>query len=245
VHCYHVTAANLINKRWMAMMSANFADAVLYLKALLVGAGTTMFVSFVSIGFGVFGGLALCFVVMSNSSLWRKLGSVYISFFRGTPILVQLLVAFYLLPTLFHVDVPPIVAAITVLAMNTTAFQAEIYRGGFLALPPGQLEAARILGIGLWQARRRILIPHVMRLVFPTLVSETITILKNSSLVSVISVTDLTRVSQQIVAVNFRPTEVYLATALIYLAMNTILSYLGWRLEARFRQSCDRYDFLY
>ena len=117
--------------------------------------------------------------------------------------------------------------------MNTTAFQAEIYRGGFLTLPPGQFEAARILGITPWQARRRVLIPQMMRLVLPSLTNETISILKSSSLVSVVAVTELMRVSQEIVAVDFRPMEIYLAAALIYFVMNHVLAGLGRVLEYR------------
>jgi polar amino acid transport system permease protein len=119
------------------------------------------------------------------------------------------------------------VAAIGALALNTTAFQAEIYRGGLLAIPPGQFEGARILGITVWQARRRVLIPQMMRLVLPSLLNETISIVKNSSLVSVIAVTELLRVSQGLVAVSFRPTEIYLAAAAIYLTINLVLAQLG------------------
>jgi polar amino acid transport system permease protein len=159
------------------------------------------------------------------------LGTGYISFFRGTPLLVQLLLAFYLLPVLLHIDVPPIAAAIGALAMNTTAFQAEIYRGGLLALPAGQFEAARILGIGPWQARRKILIPQMLRLVLPSLTNETISIVKASSLVSVVAVTELMRVSEEIVAVDFRPIEIYLAAALIYFVINYVLAGLSSMLE--------------
>jgi polar amino acid transport system permease protein len=214
-------------------MALDFTDVLHNFEPLLTGARMTLLVSFASIGLGVGGGLTLCFIVMSRSRLSRRLGTAYISFFRGTPLLVQLLLAFYLLPPLLHIDVPPIAAAIGALAMNTTAFQAEIYRGGLLALPPGQFEAARILGIGPWQARRRILIPQMMRLVLPSLTNETISILKGSSLVSVVAVTELMRVSEQIVAVDFRPIEVYLAAALIYFVMNYVLAGLGSVLERR------------
>ena len=166
----------------------------------------------------------------------RAVGTGYISFFRGTPLLVQLLLAFYLLPVLLHIDVPPIAAAIGALAMNTTAFQAEIYRGGLLALPAGQFEAARILGIGPWQARRKILIPQMLRLVLPSLTNETISIVKASSLVSVVAVTELMRVSEEIVAVDFRPIEIYLAAALIYFVINYVLAGLSSMLERHLRR---------
>ena len=117
--------------------------------------------------------------------------------------------------------------------MNTTAFKAEIYRGGFLAIPQGQFEAARVLGISPWQARRVILIPQMMRLVLPSLTNETISILKGSSLVSVVAVTELMRVSEQVVAVDFRAIEAYLAAAVIYFGMNYLLAWSGKLLEWR------------
>jgi polar amino acid transport system permease protein len=193
----------------------------------------TLVVSLVSIGLGILGGLLLCFLVMSRHASLSRFGNAYISFFRGTPLLVQLLLAFYLLPALIGIDIPPAGAAIGALAMNTTAFQAEIYRGGFLALPFGQFEAARILGISPWQARRVILIPQMMRLVLPALTNETISIVKGSSLVSVVAVTELMRVSEEIAAVRFRATEAYLAAAIMYFMMNYLLAWSSKLLERR------------
>ncbi len=193
----------------------------------------TLFVSLVSIVIGMGGGIALSFILLSKHDVPRHIGRAYVSFFRGTPLLGQLLLAYYFLPGLIGIDLPPLVAAIGALALNTMAFQAEIYRGGLLAIAPGQFEAARILGISVWQARRRILIPQMMRLVLPSLINEAISIVKNSSLVSVIAVTELLRVSQGLVAVTFRPTEIYLAAAGIYLLMNLLLAQLGRISEQR------------
>jgi polar amino acid transport system permease protein len=212
-------------------MRLDFTDIYVNWEPFLTGAWMTLVVSLVSIGLGVLGGLVLCFFVMSKSVFLRKFGNVYTSFFRGTPLLVQLLLAFYLLPALIGIDIPPKVAAIGALAMNTTAFQAEIYRGGFLALSPGQFEAARILGISPWQARRVILIPQMMRLVLPALTNETISIVKGSSLVSIVAVTELMRVSEEIAAVHFRATEAYLAAAIMYFVMNYFLAWSSKLLE--------------
>ncbi|RUX43816.1 ABC transporter permease subunit [Mesorhizobium sp. M7A.F.Ca.US.014.04.1.1] len=138
----------------------------------------------------------------------------------------------YLLP-LNGINVAPILAAIIALTLNTIAFQAEIFRGGLLAIPRGQLEAARMVGIRKWAARQHILVPQILRLVIPSLVNETISILKNSSLVSVIAVTELMRVSQQIVATTYRPFEIYIAAAIIYIVINFLLSLLGRMAEQR------------
>jgi polar amino acid transport system permease protein len=192
----------------------------------------TALVSGISIGLGMALGLNLAFGLISKHWPIQRFCAVYRSLLRGTPMLVQLFIVFYLLPKI-GLDVPSIVAAIIALTMNTAAFQAEIYRGGLLTISPGQAEAARMLGIKTRTVRIRIIIPQVFRLVLPSLVNETIAILKNSSLISVIAVTELMRTSQQIVAVTFRPLEVYIVAAAIYLIMNIILAKLGSLAEGR------------
>ena len=202
------------------------------LPIMLWGAGMTILVSGVAIILGMPLGLVLCFGVTSSKAWVSRLSRIYQSVWRGTPILVQLLIIYYLLP-LIGINVAPILAAIIALTLNTIAFQAEIFRGGLLAIPPGQLEAARMVGIRRWAARRHILVPQILRLVIPSLVNETISILKNSSLVSVIAVTELMRVSQQIVATTYRPFEIYIAAAIIYIVINFLLSLIGRMAEQR------------
>jgi polar amino acid transport system permease protein len=202
-------------------------------NALLTGAGMTALVSGLSIGLGMALGLNLAFGLISRHWPIQRFCAGYRSLLRGTPMLVQLFIVFYLLPKI-GLDVPSIIAAIIALTMNTAAFQAEIYRGGLLTIPPGQVEAARMLGIKTRTIRIRIIIPQLLRLVLPSLVNEMIAILKNSSLISVIAVTELMRTSQQIVAVTFRPLEVYILAAAIYLTMNIILAKLGSLAEGRF-----------
>ena len=201
-------------------------------NAFLVGAAMTAVVSAVSIALGMFLGLSLAFGLVSRNRAIRQASTVYRSVWRGTPILVQLLIVFYLLPKV-GLDVPPVAAAIIALTMNTAAFQAEIFRGGLLSIPSGQAEAARMLGIRGLHVRVRILIPQMMRLVLPALINETISILKNSSLISVIAVTELMRTSQQVVSVTYRPLETYMIAAVIYLAMNLVLARAGAYFERR------------
>ena len=201
--------------------------------AFLAGAGMTVTVSAVSIAAGMILGLWLSFGLISPTRSIRWPSATYRSFWRGTPILVQLLIIFYLLPEI-GLDVPPVAAAMIALTMNTAAFQAEIFRGGLLSIRPGQVEAARMLGIGMPAIRVRILIPQMMRLVLPALVNETISILKNSSLISVIAVTELMRTSQQVVSVTYRPLEAYMIAALIYFAMNLFLARAGAWFERRY-----------
>jgi polar amino acid transport system permease protein len=207
------------------IIAANYA-------VLLSGAAITVALSVVSILVGAALGLMLAFGLRSKSAIPRHVCGVYRSFWRGTPLLVQLLMAFYLLP-LIGLEVSPFVAALTALSLNTAAFQAEIYRAGLAEIPEGQVEAARMLGIREWTIRRRIQVPQMFRLVMPPFINETIIIIKNSSLVSVIAVTELTRRSQQIASTTFKPLEVYFLAGLIYVAINLSLAYLGQRVEKR------------
>ncbi len=196
-------------------------------------------ISAVSIAAGMILGLWLSFGLISRNRLIRRAAVVYRSVWRGTPILVQLLIVFYLLPTI-GLDVPSIAAALIALTMNTAAFQAEIFRGGLLSIPSGQAEAARMLGIGILAVKVRILIPQMMRLVLPALINETISILKNSSLISVIAVTELMRTGQHVVSVTYRPLEVYTIVAAIYLAMNLVLARAGAYFEGRYAVASAR-----
>lgn len=206
---------------------------------LLGGAVTTVTLSALAIAVGMVLGLALAFGLLSERRWLRLACGFYRSFWRGTPILVQLLIVFYLLPRA-GVTVSPFVAAVIALSLNTAAFQAEIYRAGLMEIPRGEIEAARMLGIGKWTIRRRILIPQMFRLVLPPLINETIIIIKNSSLVSVIAVTELMRRSQQIAATTFKPLEVYLIAGALYLAINLVLAEAGRRVETRLAVSGAR-----
>lgn len=201
-------------------------------SVLIKGLTMTLTVSLSAIALGLLLGIILAFGLTSRNALVRWPCGLYRSFWRGTPILLQLLLVYYLLPEI-GLEVAPLTAAILTLTLNTTAFQSEILRSGIAHIPTGQIEAARMAGISLWNIRRRIILPQVLRLTLPPLTNEIITILKNSSLISVIAVTELMRVSEQIASRTFQPLETYLVAALLYLAVNLVLARLSARLEHR------------
>ncbi len=207
-----------------------FDILVNYYPVLARGLLVTIQVSLWSIALGMVLGLILTLGLPSQYRLIRWPCVVYRSFWRGTPILLQLLLVYYLLPEV-GIEVAPITAAILALTLNTAAFQAEIFRSGLAHIPAGQSEAARMVGMGIWTIRRRVLMPQVFRTVMPPLTNEVITILKNSTLVSVIAVTELLRVSDQIVSRTFQPLETYLAAAVIFLAVNLVLARISALLE--------------
>lgn len=202
----------------------------------IAGLLVTLILSLVSIAAGGVLGFLLALGLLGKHPPLVVACRVYRSFWRGTPIFVQLLMIFYLLPEI-GVDVDPAVAAILALSLNSAAFQAEIFRSGLAAIPHGQVEAARVLGLGRWSTRLRIELPQMLRLVLPALVSEIIAIVKNSSLVSVIAVTELMRRGQQVAASTFKPLEAYLIVGAIYLLLNLLLARAGTASERRFARS--------
>lgn len=151
--------------------------------------------------------------------------------FRGTPVLLQLYVLYYGLAPYYSMG--PVTAAILGLGLNYAAYEAEVYRGALLAIPRGQIEAARALGFSPIQTLRYVLVPQALRLALPPMTNDFVSLLKDSSLVSVITVIELTK-RMSIAAVDLRGWLVPgLACALLYLAMSFPLSEFARRLERR------------
>jgi|SRR5690625_535234 len=203
-----------------------------YIPALLDGALTTLTLSFTAILIGFFGGVILYLLRRTKISPIVFLVEVYVSFFRGTPMLVQLLMLFYVPPAL-GLDLNPYIAAISALGLNSAAYQSEILRAGFISIPFGQNEASSVVGLNQLQTFWHIELPQAVRKTLPSLISEMGDIIKASAMVSVITVTDLMRVGRQIVSVNYRPLEVYVTIGIIYLLMVTVIQLTGRKLEKK------------
>ena len=153
----------------------------------------------------------------------------YISFIRGTPLLVQIFLVFYVLP----LDLHPVTAGIMALSLNSGAIMTEIMRGGLSAIPKGQIEAARALGLKPWLIWWKVTLPQVFILIIPPMVNEFTLIVKSTPLLAVITVVELFRTSQQIFSANFRPIEVLLGAAAIYFVINFCASRIGRVIERR------------
>ena len=207
----------------------------LYWPALLEGAWTTLWLCSIGMLLGFVLGVLIHLLANGHSRVGVAFTRVYVSFFRGTPMLAQLLLLFYL-PSALGLDIPPMVAAAAALALNTAAYQSQILSSGFAAIPRGQLEAASIFALGKYNTLVHIQLPQVLRLTLPALICELIDVIKVSAVVSVISITDLMRVSQQLVSQTYRPLEVYLVAALFYLVLTSLLSVLGSLLERRWKE---------
>lgn len=192
----------------------------------------TLLVSGLGIALGLVIGALVCVGALSKSRLPRALAGLWVSYLRGVPMLVQLLVVFFLLPVI-GIDVPPIVAAVATTAIVASAYISEIWRGAINALPKGQTEACIAIGMTPRDTWTRVILPQAVALSLPQLINELILLVKASSLVSVVGIMEITRASQAHAATTFRPLEVYLAAACLYLAINLCLAALGRYLEKR------------
>ncbi|MEN3111269.1 amino acid ABC transporter permease [Uliginosibacterium paludis] len=209
-----------------------FTRCLGYLPALLDGALNTLWVAGVGVGCGFLAGILLHRLLSSTNPWFSRPARVYVSIIRGTPVLVQLLVCFYL-PSALGVEVPGLLAATIGLSLNSAAYQSQILGAGFAAIPRGQIEAARTFNLSRSQTLWHVEVPQVLALTLPALVSEMIDVVKASAVVSVISVTDLMRVGQQLSSSTYRPLEVYSMAALCYLALTSLLSLAAWVCQRR------------
>lgn len=199
---------------------------------LLDAAKWTLVISFAGMLVGLGLGIIVCAARISRNFWLRRAAALYISFFRGVPLLVQLIAFFYILPYV-GIDMPAIVAAFLSIGMCSAAYNAEILRGSLQAIPNGQTEAAEALGIPPFSLWRRILIPQALRIGLPSHINELILLVKVSSLASVVGIGELTRVAQNITGQTYRPLEIYVAAAVIYFVINAILAWLGRAAERK------------
>ncbi|MEH7415746.1 amino acid ABC transporter permease [Neobacillus drentensis] len=204
-------------------MGINIDLIVNSLPLLLKGALVTLQMSLLAIFIGTISGLILAIFLISGKIIFIGPTRVFINLIRGIPFIIQIFIVYFSLSN-FGIEIPAFASGVIAMALNTAAFQADIIRAGIESIPKGQQEAAFALGISKRQAMLRIIIPQVFVKILPSITNELITLLKNSSLVSVIAVVDLTRVGQQIVSTSYRPAEIYIAVALLYFLMNLAIS---------------------
>jgi len=172
-----------------------------------------------SISLGLIIGLLVGLGRLSKSRLLNIPLIGFIEAFRCTPLLVQIVWFYYALPVLLGIQIPAVIAAGLTLSCYTGAFYAEIFRGGIISIERGQWDAARALGLRRWAMMRLVILPQAVKRMMPPFVNQSITQLKNTSLVSTIAVPDLLYNGSMITADTYRPLEVYTVVALIYFAL--------------------------
>lgn len=206
-------------------------NVVTYAAPLLAhGVLMTLQVSAVAAVLGLLLGLAAGLASLSNSALLRGVVRLYVEFIRGTPLLIQIFLVFFALPVI-GIRLPEFWAGVVALALNAGAYIAEVVRGTVGSIEKGQSEAALSIGMTRRATLLWVLLPQAWRPMVPALTNDLITLTKNSSLLSVISVYELTRAGQAIIATHFAPFEIFLLLALYYWALISALAYVSRRIE--------------
>ncbi|GAU03665.1 ABC transporter permease [Burkholderia stabilis] len=202
------------------------------LPVMVKGAVLTLKFAVASMALGLVVGLVIAIMRIGSNRLAAGLAQGYVSLMRGTPLLVQMFVVYYGLPDL-GITLDPTTAGIFTLTLNAGAYLSESMRGAILGIGRGQWAAAHSLGLTHMQTLRHIVCPQALRLAVPSLGNTLISLIKDTSLVSVITVTELLRSTQEAIAATFQPLPLYLAAAAIYWVLSTLLTRLQGRVETR------------
>jgi polar amino acid transport system substrate-binding protein len=205
-----------------------------FLPSLLRGAGITVLLSIGSMALAICLGILLAMARLYGPRPVRPAAAAYIEIYRGTPLLIQLFILYYGLPNI-GITLSPVIAAVLGLGMNYAAYEAEVYRGGLEAVPPGQMEAALSLGMPRFLALRRIVFPQALRISLPAVTNDFIALFKDSSIVSVIAMVELTKTYSILAATTLRYFELGMIVAILYFGMSYPLSLVARRLEKRLK----------
>ena len=197
------------------------------LKGLWVTLKISFFAALVTISLAI----TVSMMKLSSYVFLRDIATVYITIIRGTPLLVQIFLFYFIVANIFALD--RFMAGFLSLGIFYGAYMAEVLRGAIQSIDKGQMEASLSLGMSHFQAMRTIILPQAIKRALPTLIGEIISLVKDSSLVSIIAITDLTKVGREIVANTFSPFETWIVIALVYLSLTFTLSYIGSKLEKK------------
>ena len=210
----------------------DFGLVVDYLPIMIEAAWVTLKISILSTAFGLVLGLVVALLKISTIKVLVHFANLYLWIIRGTPMLVQLFLIYYGLPQV-GIELTPMTAAVVALGINAAAYIAEIYRGGIMSISQGQMEAAESLGMGYFLRMRKIVLPQALRVSLPSLGNQAIMMLKDSSLASLVTVSELLMVSQRYAASNYAFIEFCIVAAAFYLFMTTIFTFILTRVEKR------------
>ena len=217
-------------------MAIDWGVVVYAIPLLAEGLVATLKISALAIVFGTILGIVLGLASVVPFAPVRWLVRAYVDFVRGTPLLIQVFLVYFFLPAV-GINMTEFWAGVTALALNAGGFIAEIVRAGLSAIPKGQTEAAMALGLRPMQILVLVLLPQIARPCLPPVTNELISLVKGSSLLSVISVYELTRAGQAIISERFVPVELYALIALYYYAVISALAFLSRFLERRLKTS--------
>lgn len=215
-------------------MELDFSVLIPYMHMFWKGVCVTIQASFFGVLFGSALGIFIgSFRVMPFKPL-RYLMATYIYVLRGTPLMIQLFLIYFGLPAL-GVNLDAATAGILGIGINSSGYVGEIVRGGIEGVPKGQWEAAKMLGLSYWQTMKSIILPQAIRHMLPAIGNEFVTLIKESSLLSVLAISDLTMVGQQVRSVTYASLETFIFVALVYLVLTSVTSGALQLLENRWK----------
>jgi polar amino acid transport system permease protein/polar amino acid transport system substrate-binding protein len=203
------------------------------MPSLLDGLLVTVKISVISLIIAVFIGLIFGLFNISKSKILKAIATVYIFIIRGTPLIVQALFLYFGVGQLLAIKFDPEVAGIIVLSLNAGAYMAEIFRGGILAVEPGQMEAARSLGFNYFKSMRKIILPQAIKVMIPSIINQFIVTIKDTSILTVISIRELTQSGQIIIDRTYKTFEIYGVVAIMYFILITVLTIVSQYVERK------------
>ncbi|MFL6671948.1 MAG: amino acid ABC transporter permease [Massilia sp.] len=204
--------------------------------SMLVGAGYTLLFAVASMLGGLVLGFPAALMRIAPWALLRLPAALYVSVMRGTPLLVQLFVIYYGLPTV-GIEFTPVTAGVLALSLNAGAYLSESLRAAIGAISQGQWRASFSLGLGYWPTLYHIVLPQAMRVAVPSMSNTLISLIKDTSLVSVITMTELMLATKEVIATTFRPLPLYIAAAAIYWCLSLAFEHLQRRAERRLNRA--------
>ncbi len=203
---------------------------------MLTGAGYTLVFAVASMVGGLVLGFPAAIMRLSPYAVLRWPASLYVSVMRGTPLLVQIFVIYYGLPSI-GIEFTPVTAGVLALSLNAGAYLSESLRGAIQSISPGQWRAGFSLGLSYWQTLHHIVLPQALRVAVPSMGNTLISLIKDTSLVSVITMTELMLATKEVIATTFRPLPLYIAAALIYWMLSLAFEALQRHAERRLNRA--------
>ena len=201
-----------------------------YLPLLLKGLRMTIWIAIFGIAIAVVLGIVVCVMQLCHIKILNRIAALYVTIIRGMPLMI---LALFLYFGVIKNALPLVASASLILGLNASAYLAEIFRGGIQAIDEGQIEAARSLGLSSAKTMRLVVFPQAVKIMIPSLMNQFITSLKDTAILSAISVNELTMTAKSIIARNFKAFELYSYAAIMYIVLITILTILSKKVEKK------------
>ncbi len=203
------------------------------MPVLMQGLGLTLELAFISLAIAMAIGIMASLMGLSRNPILRGINRVFVAIIRGTPLLVQGFFIYFGITGILQIRISAFAAGVIALSLNAGGYLSEIFRGGIQAVDPGQREAARSLGLSARQTTWRIIIPQAVRICIPSVVNQWCITIKDTSIISVIGLAELTKAGQQIIARTYRSFEVWIIVGLMYFAVIFLLTVLARFVEKK------------